>query len=110
MMNPVVESFLGKIKSEGRSSPMHWNDFYNFLCSKQQPGQRKPLVPFILAASAESDASKHRRLAEQLHWAEESGCVEDALLYLKSIPSEKWNTCSAEQWNQDNYWTPEEFE
>jgi len=89
---------------------MHWNDFYNFLCSKQQPDQRKPPVPLILAASGESDESKHRRLTEQLRWAEEAGCLEDAAELLTSIPAEDWNTCSSEQWNQDNYWQPEDFE
>lgn len=110
-MNPAAETFLEQIKSEGRSSPagMHWNNFFNFLCSKQQPGQRKPPVPLILAASGASDASKHWRLSEQLRWAEESGCLDDALSFLQFISAEHWNTCSPEQWNQDNYWTPEDF-
>jgi hypothetical protein len=104
-MNALIEQYLRQIKAQGQSSPagMHWNDFFNFLCSKQKPGQKKPPVPFILAASGESNASKHRRLAEQLVWAEAAGCIDEALACLGAIPIENWNTGSPERWNKESY-------
>jgi hypothetical protein len=57
----------------------------------------------ILAASDESNATKHHRLSAQLYWAQENGCLDDALRYLSNIPVEEWNSSPLEQWNQDSY-------
>jgi len=103
--DPSIEVFLGSLKEQGRSSPagMHWQRFYEFLQAKRRQDQGKPPVPLILAASGESDASKHRRLGDQLHWAEANGCLNEALRCLTDMPSEDWNTYPLAQWNQDSY-------
>ena len=101
--DPRIEEFLAALKADGRSSPTDWHRFHLFLQAKKQAGQKDPPVPLILAASDESNASKHHRLSAQLYWAQENGCIEDALRYLKDIPAEQWNSCLLEQWNQDSY-------
>jgi hypothetical protein len=103
--DPSIGAFLGALKEQGRSSPagMHWQRFYEFLLAKRRQDQGKPPVPLILAASGESDASKHRRLGDQLHWAEANGCLNEALRCLTDMPAEDWNTCPLAQWNQDSY-------
>jgi hypothetical protein len=69
---PRIISFLATLKTEGRSSPCDWHRFYEFLAAKRLPNKKAPPVPMILAASDESDASKHRRLGERLEWALEN--------------------------------------
>lgn len=98
-----LEAFLNGLQDQGRSSPSDWQQFYLFLKSKKSANQPNPPVPLILAASGESDANKHRRLAEQLQWAVDNNCLYDAIRYLEDIPAEQWNKSSREQWNQDSY-------
>ena len=101
--DPRIEEFLAALKADGRSSPKDWHRFHQFLQSKKQAGQKDPPVPLILAASDESNATKHQRLSAQLYWAQENGRIEDALRYLSDIPMEEWNSCPLEKWNQDSY-------
>jgi hypothetical protein len=101
--DPRIDEFLAALKAEGRSCPNDWHRFYLFLKSKKQMGQKDPPIPLILAAADESNATKHHRLSAQLHWAQENGCLDESVLYLKEIPVEQWNSCSKEQWDQDSY-------
>lgn len=101
--DPRIKEFLSVLKADGRSSPKSWHEFYLFLKTKRQTGKKDPPVPFILAASMESDASKHQCLSDQLFWAHENGCLDEALRYLKDIPSKDWNSSPLDQWNQDSY-------
>ena len=105
--DPRIEEFLAALKADGRSSPKDWHRFHQFLQSKKQAGQKDPPVPLILAASDESNATKHQRLSAQLYWAQENGRIEDALRYLSDIPVEQWNACSSDEWFQDNYPKPD---
>jgi hypothetical protein len=118
-----IKEFLIALKGDGRHSPRGWHRFYMFLKSKgrtlgleeprltQDRGFRigaessldEPARPLILAASGESAASKHERLGEQLYWAREHGCLDDALRYLKKIPTEEWDSCPPEQWYVEHY-------
>jgi len=104
-LNNKIESYLESIKEEGRSSPagMHWNDFFLFLKKFKKNDHTDPPVPLILAASGESDATKHRRLSHQLYWALDNGCVDEALSFLKNLDAAKWNSCTAESWYDSNY-------
>jgi len=103
--NQEIESFLEKIKKQGRSSPagMCWNDFFIFLKKFKQPDDTDPPVPLILAASGESDASKHFRLSNQLYWAFDHGCLDEALAFIKNLNPDKWNLGSIEEWNNSSY-------
>jgi hypothetical protein len=103
--DPRIEKFLTDLKAGGRSTPdgRYWHEFYQFLVGKKQHGQTNPPVPLILAASGESNASKHHRLSTQLEWALENGCIDEALRYLKSLPAEKWNSCSPGKWFNESY-------
>lgn len=105
--DPRIEEFLAALKADGRSSPKDWHQFHQFLQSKKQAGQKDPPVPLILAASDESNATKHHCLSAQLYWAQENGRSEDALRYLSDIPVEQWNACSSDEWFQDNYPKPD---
>jgi hypothetical protein len=103
MTETRIISFLDTLKSEGKSSPSDWDRFYQFLAAKKMPNQKPPPVPFILAASGESDASKHRRLGDQLRWAAANNCLDDAIRYLEQVPIEQWNSSQAKDWERDSY-------
>jgi hypothetical protein len=100
-----IERLLSAIKAEERSSPagIHWQEFYAFLMTKRQPGRKNPPVPLILAASCESDCSKHARLSSQLGWALDNDCLDEAIRYLEEIPVNQWNSCPLERWDDDSY-------
>lgn len=98
-----IERILSVLKAEGRSSPRDWHHFYIFLQGKKLPDQQPPPVPLILAASDESNATKHDRLRRQLEWALANGCVDDAIHYLEQVPVDQWNSCPLEDWYKDSY-------
>ena len=100
-----IQKLLASLKAKGMSTPteIHWLEFYDFLLSKNYQNKLNPPVPLILAASAESNASKHCRLSKQLEWAQSNGCLDEAILHLEQIPAEQWNLCSQSQWYKDSY-------
>jgi hypothetical protein len=97
------QEFLDKIEQEGRSSPsgLQWANFTKLLYESRSGESDRPPVPLILAASAESNQSKHERLSEQLSWAIRRGCLDAALAFLEKLPEENWNKGSHEDWNKD---------
>jgi len=103
--DPEIQGLLADLKAAGLSSPAGytWQQFYELLQSRCAPTSPPPPVPLILAASGESDASKHRRLADQLQWASENGCLDEAIRYLRTLRTDQWNWSPPEQWNQDSY-------
>ena len=103
--NNTVEYILTSIKKEGISSPtgMYWNDYFLFLKKNKDHKDSDPSVPLILAASGESDASKHYRLSEQLYWAADYNCLDEAIEFLKNLSSEKGDSGSFEGWNKTGY-------
>jgi hypothetical protein len=103
------QQFLADIKSKGRSSPAgkHWDEFFEFL-RRHSSGAGRPPVPLILAASGASNRTKHKRLSDQLRWAIDQGCLAEALAFLQGLSDDKWNTGSAEEWDRDSYWQPDE--
>ena len=109
MINQRISAFLEQIKAEGRSSPtgMHWNDFYGLLKSHKKQNGSDPPAPLILAASGESNASKHQRLSKQLEWALDHHCLDEALSFLTRLHSDQWSSGSLEKWNENSYWTDE---
>jgi hypothetical protein len=100
-----IDRFLSAIQAEGRSSPtgIHWHEFYAFLQTKTSPGKNKPPPPLILAASGESDRTKHGRLRSQLEWASDNDCVDQAIRYLKELSGDRWNRGPLEGWDKDSY-------
>jgi len=103
--DPRIQQLLDAVKADERSSPagLHWQRFYEFLCSKPKTPGTKPSVPLILAASAEPEPVKHRRLGDQLRWAQENDCLDEAIELLESMPSEHWNHCPIGRWNRDGW-------
>jgi hypothetical protein len=101
----AAEVWLERIKSQHRSSPegYAWHQFWEWLGDSAQKGAGKPPVPFILAASGESAASKFGRLREQLRWANERGILAEALQWLDKRPLEEWNTCPPDRWEESFY-------
>src|SRR6266702_1005740 len=109
----LISTFLEQIKSEGRSTPagQHWNVFHELLCRHAaRIGVGRPPVPFILAASGESDSSKHRRLGEQLRWAQVNGSLKEALEFLRGLRPDQWNRGTVENWDRSSYWEDTEPE
>ena len=100
-----ITDCLALSKAEGRLSPagMHWLKFHDLLVKRRKSSGGEPPLPLILAAASESDANKHHRLAQQLEWASDNHCLDDALVFLNNLPHETWNIASPEQWCLDNY-------
>ncbi len=99
------KEFLAKIKKDGRSSPagLHWAKFTDLLYEHRKDESDRPPVSLILAASSESNQSKHERLSEQLSWAISRNCLDAALAFLEKLPEESWNNGSLETWNEDYF-------
>jgi hypothetical protein len=99
-----IQTFLDDIRKDGKSSPTgkYWNDFYEFLKEAKNTGEPDPPKPLILAASGESDESKHNRLLQQLQWALDQSYLDEALNYLKRL-SIDWNVGSLDDWNKSSY-------
>lgn len=99
-----INRFLEALKSNGMSSPsgMHWQEFYILIKSKKQK-RNDPPPPMILAASGETNDLKHERLADQLQWAVENGCLEEGMQFLANLPKEYWNVCPLEFWGRSGY-------
>jgi hypothetical protein len=97
------QAYLGQLREQGRSSPegRYWHEFHLFLQTKRS--RKPPPVPLILAASGASNSSKHRRLSEQLDWAIENGCFDDAMIHLAAIAPTNWNQCPAKDWDTE-FW------
>ena len=60
--------------------------------------------PLILGGDMASDAVKHKRLIEQLDWAERHGCLGQALSYLKNLDDSSWNQSPHEKWSDEHPW------
>jgi len=106
MRESLINNFLERIKTEGRSSPagQHWATFHDLLCSHaRRVGAKRPPVPLILAALGAADRSKHQRLAEQLRWAQANGVLTEALQFLGNLPPDQWNQGTAENWHRSAY-------
>jgi hypothetical protein len=100
-----IESFLGEIRRDDRSSPdgKHWHQFYQLLSRHASDG-RQPPMPHILAASGESNDAKFTRLREQLLWASEQRCLDEALSFLANLDPVHWNSVVGGDWARDSYW------
>jgi hypothetical protein len=98
-----IDDYLGGLKAEWRSSPegIYWHRFFELLRSHAQPDE--PPRPFILAGSASSNASKLARLGEQLEWAAQHGCLDEALNYLGSVDRVHWSSCLPEHWDKHSH-------
>lgn len=103
-----IAATLSEYKAAGRSSPagLAWHEFWSWLSAAKPADTPNPPPPLILAASGESDASKHRRLRQQLEWADRHDLLDEAIARLVAIPIEQWNASSPESWNQDSYPPP----
>jgi hypothetical protein len=60
-------------------------------------------VPLILAAASESARAKHRRLSDQLAWADEIGCLDAAIQHLEGLPADRWEFCGFTAWDKTGY-------
>ena len=100
-----IEVLLSQLQSEERSSPVgeSWMEFHDFLLTHQTKTSGKSPVPLILAASGESNGTKHSRLRDQLEWAARLGLLPAALSWLDRLPFSKWNSCSHANWNKTNH-------
>jgi hypothetical protein len=101
----VAEAWLERTKAANCSSPAAyiWHEFWQWLKRAVPRAIRKPPVPFILAASAESAANKIRRLSEQLRWAADHGILAEAIAWLDACAPDKWETHDPERWSESFY-------
>jgi hypothetical protein len=95
--------YLATLRDEHRPAPwgIQWHEFFVFLESRGI-GSRPP-VPLILGGSGASARTKLERLSQQLEWAEQNGCLEEALGYLGKIPLKDWNSCTPQNWDKEFY-------
>lgn len=98
-----IEKLLADLKAEWLVCPIHWHEFHSLLVRLKPADAANPPVPLILAASAESAASKHSRLAMQLRWANACGKLNEALDFLLGLQPSEWEQSSASDWNMDHY-------
>ena len=100
-----IKIFMGRLQSEGRSSPSghNWARFHSYLCKHQTQDSGRPLMPLILAAAGESDATKHLRLRAQLEWTASQGKLCEAIEWLNDLKLEGWNVGSSETWHLTSY-------
>ena len=102
--NDQLQDFLKELKSENRSSPYAWHNFYMYLKTfKTSEHSLDPDVPLILAASGASAADKFNRLHEQLQWSMEQGNLRKAIDWLEALPIEDWNYSPPENWHKSSY-------
>ena len=100
-----INAYLAGLKSEWRSSPqgIYWLRLWELLNQHARANENEPPKPFILSGSASSNASKLARLGEQLEWASEHSCLDEALLYLSGVDREFWSCCLPERWDKHSY-------
>lgn len=100
-----IDDFLAALKSEWRSSPegIYWHRLWELL-KTHASAEDEPPKPFILSASASSNASKLRRLGEQLEWAANHGCLDAAFQYLSGVDRGYWSSCLPERWDRHSYY------
>lgn len=98
-----IDEYLAALKAEWRSSPegIYWHRFFELLQSYAQADG--PPRPFILSGSASSNASKLVRLGEQLEWAAQHGCLDEALNYLGGVDRAHWSSCLPVRWDKHSY-------
>ena len=106
MNDAEIANYLENLRREGRSSPIgkEWDAFGRHL--KERGPQDAPRIPppLILAASGESNESKHQRLREQLQWAATYGLLEEAFVFLQGLRTDEWNHGRQDSWDQSSYW------
>ena len=99
--------FLDSIRSDNRSCPtgVHWEIFRKLLVRSAKTDARYKLPnPLILGDDITSYADKHRRLSEQLDWAEAHGCLDEALTFLARLPLDAWSTSDGSDWDTEHPW------
>ena len=101
------EEFLEEIKSRGLSSPagIHWDRLRRTILkyATNQDGE-KLKNSLIMGGSIASHAIKHKRLSEQLDWAERHGCLRETLEYLRLLSEDKWNKSTGNDWDEEHPW------
>ncbi len=112
---PKKTEFLKEIKQKGYSSPagIHWDRLCKTIIKyADNPSNEKLPNPLILGGSIASHAVKHERLAEQLEWAENHGCLNEAITFLKLLLKDegKWNISNGTDWDEEHPWVTEGFE
>ncbi len=102
---PTAEAWLERTKSANRSAPAGhaWHESWQWLERTVPNATSKPPKPFILAASAESAASKFHRLREQLRWASDHGILAQAIDWLDARPPDKWESHDPKRWGEPFY-------
>lgn len=104
-MENEIANYLDMLRLDERSSPAgrHWETFRDHIIQRAPQDAKYFPPPLILAAAAESDASKLRRLGDQLAWAQEYGLLPVAFEFLNSLKIEEWDGGSAASWQQSYY-------
>ena len=107
MSPPVIDQLVERLRSEGKCSPVGpaWAGYYRKLKALGRGGLTPP-VPFILAAAGEAASAKLRRLRDELLWAQDQGCLQEAIQALLLVPEDEWETHSMEGWSKQSYWSP----
>ena len=87
----TAENLIAYAKENGRicPMPMRWNEFYTRITEDQSS---KPPQPLILAAWHETPAlMKMIRLQEHIEFAAQTGRLDLAAEFLRSLPEDQWH-------------------
>lgn len=104
------QSFLDGLRATNRSCPggKYWPRFFQYVIRVAPIAPKYRLLnPLILGGSIASHACKHQRLSEQLDWADDHGCLAQALRYLERLPADSWVVSDGADWNREHPWVEE---
>ena len=98
------DQFLESIKEKEMYCPTDWTRFFQYVLSMAESKcggevSRRLPNPLILGGAIGNPTEKHRRLSEQLDWAIEHQCFDEALRFLTRLPDDKWEKCELAKWD-----------
>jgi hypothetical protein len=87
-----IEELLNETKKDGRicPQPQVWVALCEVMQGAACDGAGRPPSPLILAAWHEPHLSKIIRFQEQMHWADQSGCLPQVAEFIKNMSEENW--------------------
>lgn len=93
-MNETAQTLIAYCRENDRVCPMpwHWAAVYELLPLRNlADGRTEPGVPLILGGWDSPNSFKMARLAEQINWAEQHGCLPAVSTFLRGLQEADWH-------------------